>query len=34
MATFTGLIGDYPILEAYYERLQQRPGHQQAYPDR
>jgi len=34
MATFTGLIGDYPILEAYYERLQQRPGHRQAYPDR
>ncbi len=34
MATFTGLIGDYPILEAYYERLQRRPGHQQAYPDR
>ena len=34
MATFTGLIGDHPILEAYYERLQQRPGHRQAYPDR
>ena len=31
MATHTGLIGDYPILEAYYERLQQRPGHQRAY---
>ncbi len=33
MATFTGLIGDYPILEAYYGRLRQRPGHQRAYPD-
>ena len=31
MATRTGLIGDYPVLEAYYERLQQRPGHQRAY---
>ena len=31
MATHMGLIGDYPILEAYYERLQQRPGHQRAY---
>lgn len=31
MATVTGLIGDYPILEAYYERLSQRPGHQRAY---
>ncbi len=34
MATVTGLIGAYPELEAYYGRLQQRPGHQQAYPDR
>jgi len=34
MATHLGLIGDYPILEAYYERLQQRPGHQRAYADR
>ena len=31
MATHTGLIGDYPVLEAYYGRLQQRPGHQRAY---
>lgn len=31
MATLTGLIGDYPILETYYRRLQQRPGHQRAY---
>ena len=33
MATLTGLIDDYPVLEAYYGRLQQRPGHQRAYPD-
>ena len=31
MATVTALIGDYPVLEAYYRRLQQRPGHQRAY---
>ena len=31
MATHTGLIDDYPILDAYYERLRQRPGHQRAY---
>ena len=31
MATLTGLIGDYPILEAYHARLQQRPAHQRAY---
>ena len=31
MATHTGLIGDYPVLEAYYERLRQRPGHRRAY---
>ena len=31
MATHMGLIGDYPILEAYYCRLQQRPGHRRAY---
>lgn len=31
MATLTGLIGDYPELETYYGRLQQRPGHQRAY---
>ncbi len=33
MATLTGLIADYPVLEAYYRRLQQRPGHQRAYAD-
>jgi len=31
MATVTGLIGDFPVLEAYYARLQQRPGHRRAY---
>jgi len=31
MAAFTGLIGDYPVLEAYYRGLQQRPAHQRAY---
>ncbi len=31
MAGHMGLIGDYPVLEAYYERLQQRPGHRRAY---
>lgn len=31
MATHMGLLGDYPVLEAYYGRLQQRPGHQRAY---
>ena len=31
MATLMGLIGDYPVLEAYYARLQQRPAHAQAY---
>lgn len=31
MATVTGLIGGYPKLEAYYARLQKRPGHQRAY---
>ena len=31
MATFVGLIGDYPVLQAYYERLQQRPAHRRAY---
>ncbi len=31
MATVTGLIGDHPILQAYYGRLQQRPGHRSAY---
>ena len=33
MASFTGLIGDYPVLEAYYARLQQRPAHRRAYPE-
>ena len=32
MATVTGLIADYPVLEAYYARLMQRPGHKRAYP--
>ena len=31
MATHMGLIGDHPVLEAYYDRLQQRPAHQRAY---
>ena len=31
MANFTGLIGDYPILQDYYARLQQRPAHRRAY---
>ena len=31
MATFTGLIGDYPVLEDYYARLRRRPGYQRAY---
>ena len=31
MARFAGLIGDFPILEAYYARLQQRPAHQRTY---
>ena len=31
MAKHIGLIGDQPILEAYYARLQKRPGHQRAY---
>ncbi len=30
MATVTGLIEDYPNLEAYYDRLQQRPGYRRA----
>lgn len=30
MAAFTGLIGEFPVLEAYYARLQQRPGYQRA----
>ena len=31
MAKFIGLIGDHPILEDYYGRLQERPAHQRAY---
>ena len=31
MATHTGLIDGYPVLEAYYQRLQQRPAHRRAY---
>jgi glutathione S-transferase len=31
MATLTGLIGDYPPLQAYYARLQQRPAYQRTY---
>ena len=33
MATVTDLIGPYPILEAYYGRLQGRPAFQRAYAD-
>ncbi|TQV66989.1 glutathione S-transferase family protein [Exilibacterium tricleocarpae] len=31
MATHMELIGDYPVLEGYYRRLAQRPGHRKAY---
>lgn len=31
MATHMGLIGDLPVLETYFERLQQRPAHQRVY---
>lgn len=31
MAAFTGLIGDFPVLESYYARLQERPAHRRAY---
>jgi glutathione S-transferase len=31
MATHTGLIGGHPVLEAYYDRLQQRPTFRKAY---
>ncbi len=31
MATHMGLINEFPVLEAYYERLQQRPAHKRAY---
>lgn len=33
MAAFNGLLGDFPVLEAYYGRLQERPAHRRAYPD-
>ncbi len=31
MATFTGLITDYPVLQNYYQELQKRPAFQRAY---
>ncbi len=31
MATHVGLIGDFPILQAYHKRLQQRPAYRRAY---
>lgn len=31
MAAHTGLIGDYPILEKYFGRLQEQPGYRRAY---
>ena len=31
MASLMGLIGDFPTLENYYKRLQDRPAHQRAY---
>lgn len=31
MATFVGLITDYPILETYYNRLRQRPAFKRSY---
>ena len=33
MATLNDLMGDFPTLQAYFERLQQRPAYQRAYPD-
>jgi glutathione S-transferase len=33
MATFTGLIEGYPVLEDYYARLQERPAYRRAYAD-
>ncbi len=33
MADHMGLLGDFPILEVYYQRLQERPGYQRAYPN-
>ncbi|MFT5485680.1 MAG: glutathione S-transferase [Paracoccaceae bacterium] len=31
MAAHTDLIGDFPVLESYYARLQERPAYQRAY---
>lgn len=31
MATHMGLLGDFPVLQRYYERLSRRPAHQRAY---
>lgn len=31
MATFTGLIEGFPVLEEYFARLQNRPAYQRAY---
>ena len=31
MAAFTGLLGEFPVLESYYARLQERPAHRRAY---
>jgi glutathione S-transferase len=31
MAKHMGLLGEYPVLEAYYARLQERPAHRRAY---
>lgn len=31
MAKLMGLIGEYPVLEAYYDRLNQRPAHRKVY---
>ena len=31
MATFTKLIGGYPVLQAYHELLKRRPAYQRAY---
>lgn len=31
MAKFTGLIGDFPVLQRYYDTLRERPAHKTAY---
>ncbi|MCG8356665.1 MAG: glutathione S-transferase family protein [Kiloniellales bacterium] len=31
MAAFTRMIGDFSVLQGYYERVRQRPGYQRAY---